>query len=203
VQNKEAEMNNIIHQKLRKTRKASFLLFFLLVSSNTFAQQISGVWFNENYLDQGINMSLQGTGLKSLLFFRAFAAGFYKGQGDDLDVLGNYPKRIEVEYFVSIPRQKLNSFTIDIMKQNMSPADLEALKDEIKQMGIYFVDLKPGDRFSLTYIPSVGTKFAHNNQLVGIIKGQKFARALFSVWIGKKPFDSRLKEQVLGVNQAA
>ena len=194
-------MINIIHQKLIKIPKAAFLLFFLLVTSNAFAQQISGVWFNENYMDQGINMSLQGTGLKSLLFFKAFAAGFYKGQGDDSDVLGNYPKRIEVEYFVSIPGQKLNNFTIDIMKQNMSPADLEALKDKIRQMGKYFVDLKPGDRFSLTYIPSVGTKFAHNGQLVGIIKGQEFAKALFSVWIGKKPFDSHLKEQVLGLNR--
>ncbi|MBF0490914.1 MAG: chalcone isomerase family protein [Candidatus Omnitrophica bacterium] len=193
-------MIDITNQPSRKIRKAAFLLFFLLVSSNVFAQQISGVWFNENYMDQGINMSLQGTGLKSLFFFKAFAAGFYKGQGDDSDLLGNYPKRIEVEYFVSIPGQKLNNFTIDIMKQNTSPADLEILKDEVREMGKYFVDLKPGDRFSLTYIPLVGTKFAHNGQLVGIIKGQEFAKAIFSVWIGKKPFDSRLKEQVLGLN---
>lgn len=194
-------MINITNQLSSQVRKAAFLLIFLLVSSNVFAQQISGVWFNENYVDQGINMSLQGTGLKNLLFFKAFAAGFYKGQGDTSDLLGNYPKRIEVKYFVSIPGQKLNNFTIDIMKQNTSPADLESLKDEIRQMGKYFVDLKPGDMFSLTYIPSVGTKFEHNNHLVGIIKGQEFAKALFSVWIGKKPFDNRLKEQVLGLNR--
>ena len=162
------------------------LILLFLFTSNVIAAQISGVWFNENYLDHGINMSLQGTGLKSLLFFKAFAAGFYRGQGSDTDILGDYPKRIEVEYFVSIPGRKLNNFTID------------AMKDEIKLMAKYFVDLKPGDRFSLTYIPSVGTKFAHNNHLVGIIKGQEFAKALFSVWIGKKPFDNHLKEQVLG-----
>ena len=196
-------MINTTYQQSSKIRKATFLIFFLLLSSNVFAQQISGVLFNENYIDQGINMSLQGTGIKSLLFFKAFAAGFYKGQGEESDILGNYPKRIEVEYFVSIPGAKLNNFTIDVMKNNVSPAELELLKDEIKLMGKYFVDLKPGDRFSLTYIPSVGTKFAHNGQLVGIIKGQEFAKALFSVWIGKKPFDSRLKEQVLGLTQAA
>ena len=174
------------------------LILLFLFTSNVIAAQISGVWFNENYLDHGINMSLQGTGLKSLLFFKAFAAGFYRGQGSDTDILGDYPKRIEVEYFVSIPGRKLNNFTIDIMKNNVSPIVLDAMKDEIKLMAKYFVDLKPGDRFSLTYIPSVGTKFAHNNHLVGIIKGQEFAKALFSVWIGKKPFDNHLKEQVLG-----
>ncbi|MBF0504750.1 MAG: chalcone isomerase family protein [Candidatus Omnitrophica bacterium] len=193
-------MTNTTTQSLLQIRRLAFLLFLLFISSNVSAAQISGVCFNENYLDQGINMSLQGTGIKSLLFFKAFAAGFYKGQGDDSDLLGNYPKRIEVQYFVSIPGEKLNNFTIDIMKNNVSPADLGSLKDEIRQMGKYFVDLKAGDRFSLTYIPSVGTEFAHNGKLVGIIKGSKFSKALFSVWIGKKPFDSRLKEQVLGLN---
>jgi hypothetical protein len=80
---------------------------------------------------------------------------------------------------------------------------MEALKEMIQQMGEYFVDLKSGDRFSLTYIPGVGTKFAHNDQVTGIIKGLDFARALFSVWIGKKPFDTHLKEQVLGKNPGA
>ena len=65
----------------------------------------------------------------------------------------------------------------------------------------YFVDLKAGDRFSLTYIPAIGTKFEHNACLVGTIKGRAFARALFSVWIGQKPFDHELKDEVLGLGK--
>jgi len=194
-------MINAIIQSAGSPLKLTVFLFFLLISFQASAATISGVLFNENYLDRGIHMSLQGTGLKSVLFFKAFAAGFYKEQGIDPDLLGNYPKRIEVEYFVSIPGQKLNNFTLDIMKNNVSKADLEGLKEEIRQMGKYFVDLKPGDRFSLTYIPDVGTEFAHNGRLVGVIKGYKFAKALFSVWIGNRPFDIHLKEQVLGLKR--
>ncbi len=196
-------MINTTSQKLSQFRSLAFLLYFLFISFNVSAAEISGVRFNQIYFDQGINMSLQGTGQKTVFLFKAFAAGFYKGQGSDSDLLGNYPKRIEVEYFVSIPGKKLNNFTIEIMKNNVSRADLLALQEEIKQMGQCFVDLKPGDRFSLTYIPFIGTQFAHNGKLVGTIKGSEFAKALFSVWIGKKPFDNRLKEQVLGLNQSA
>jgi len=185
-------------QRSARVLKLVLLLFILSIPSKAFAAQISGVWFNENYFDQGINMSLQGTGLKSYFFYRAFAAGFYKGQGDSSDLLENCPKRIEVEYFVNIPGHALNDFTLNIMKNNITKAELEALQEQIWQMSQYFVDLKSGDRFSITYIPHVGTKFEHNGKLVGIIEGRAFAKALFSVWIGKKPFDLHLKEQVLG-----
>jgi len=189
-------------QKIFQIHPSIFLAFLFLISFNAHAAEISGVWFDENYVDHGINMSLQGIGIKRLLFFKAFAAGFYSEQGHDIDLLDNCPKRIEVEYFVNIPGEKLNNFTIEVMKNNVSEFELGSLKEKIREMGKYFVDLKPGDRFSLTYIPSVGTKFVHNGHLVGIIKGGEFAKALFSVWIGKRPFDDRLKEQVLGLNRA-
>lgn len=185
-------------------QKISILLFIicLSVTLNASATEVAGVTFNKTYIDQNTTMSLQGAGLKTMFLFKAFAAGFYKGEGDDTDLLGNYPKRIEAEYFVNIPGAKLNDFTIETMKKNISASDLASLEDEIKQMSQYFVDLKPGDRFSLTYIPAIGTQFAYNGQLVGTIKGNDFAKALFAVWIGKKPFDRHLKEQVLGLNRA-
>ncbi len=195
-------MNKQRHQIFLHPRTAAFILIFSFFSVNAFALEIAGVRFNESYLDQGVKMSLQGAGLKTMFLFKAFAAGFYKAQGDDSDLLGNYPKRIEAEYFVNIPGEKLNNFTIETMRKNVTEDEWEFLKTEIKQMGEYFVDLKAGDRFSLTYIPAIGTQFSHNGNLVGTIKGIEFAKALFSVWIGENPFDDRLKEQVLGKNKA-
>jgi hypothetical protein len=187
-------------------RKAiSILIFFLAIGLSDFsshAAEISGVKFDDSYHDQGIRMRLQGTGLKTMLFFRAFVAGYYTNMAKATDPLGEIPKRIEVEYFVNIPGKKLNNYTIEQIKANISDDQFNQLKDKIKLMSEYFVDLKSGDRFSLTYIPGVGTKFAHNDQLTGIIEGSEFGKAIFSVWIGDKPFDSHLKQQVLGLNPA-
>ncbi|MCB9756939.1 MAG: chalcone isomerase family protein [Candidatus Omnitrophica bacterium] len=171
----------------------------IFISFNANAAQIVGVNFEETYQDEGISMTLQGTGLKTVVFFKAFVAGFYTDAIDQEIVLGQTAKRIEVEYFVKIPGKKLNNFTIDTMKENITNEQFNSIAAEVDLMGQYFVDLKPGDRFSLTYIPGVGTKFAHNDQLTGVIQGNDFAKALFSVWIGEKPFDQNLKNQILGL----
>lgn len=175
------------------------ILFMLLISFNVSAAEIVGVNFNETYKDQGVSMTLKGTGLKTVVFFKAFAAGYYRNDEENQEDLGEFAKRIEVEYFVKIPGEKLNNFTIDTMKDNVTKEDFNALANEVDLMGEYFVDLKPGDRFSLTYIPGVGTEFAHNNEVTGIIKGNDFAKALFSVWLGDKPFDKDLRNKILGI----
>ncbi len=190
--------NKRTHSWIEKARKTAALsLAAILLAWNANAAEISGVVFNEKYEDNGIKMSLQGLGQKNVLLFKAFVASFYRDETVNEEVLGKFPKRIEVEYFVKIPGIKLHNFTIDSMKDNISEDEFANLKNEIVLMTNYFADLKPGDRFSLTYLPGVGTQFAHNGRVTGIIEGSHFARALFSVWIGEKPFDSELKRQIL------
>lgn len=183
---------------IAKTRKTAVLsIAAILLAWNANAAEMAGVVFNEKYEDNGIKMTLQGLGQKNVLLFKAFVASFYRDDTVNEEELGKFPKRIEVEYFVNIPGIKLNNFTVDSIKDNINEDEFASLKNEIELMRNYFVDLKPGDRFSLTYLPGVGTQFAHNGRITGIIEGSEFARALFSVWIGDKPFDSALKKQIL------
>jgi hypothetical protein len=62
-----------------------------------------------------------------------------------------------------------------------------------------YEDVKPGDRYSLTYIPGKGTKLALNGEHKGTIEGSEFAAALFSIWLGNKPIDKTFKKQILGL----
>ncbi len=148
---------------------------------------------------EGYSFELQGKGYKRVLFMKAFDAGFYTTPDVSKDdLLNDVPKYLEVEYHVAIPAKSLTDYTITHMKRNVTREEFSELKEEIALMGKYFVDLKPHDRFSLTYLPGVGTQFAHNGKLVGVVSGDKFGRALFSVWIGSKPFDPTLKRKILG-----
>jgi hypothetical protein len=76
---------------------------------------------------------------------------------------------------------------------------LLVIADEIEILKEYYVDLKNGDSYQLTYIPEIGTKFEYNGKLKGIIKGERFAEILFAVWLGDKPFDKKIKEQILSL----
>lgn len=188
--------------KIPKIQLHGSILMLCLIGASSYvhAAEIAGVRFSEFYQDQGVRMSLQGTGLKNMLFFKAFVAGYYTDVPKRSDLLGEFPKRIEVEYFVRIPGKKLSNYTVEQMRENVSSEDLAKLQSKIDRMEKYFVDLKPKDRFALTYIPGVGTKFAHNGKLTGIIEGEDFARALFAVWLGERPFDPVLKEQIAGLS---
>jgi len=191
-------MDQILSIAKTKQVIVSVVVWMGLMVSVSLAAEISGVQFSEFYQNQGIRMSLQGTGLKTMLFFKAFVAGYYTNLPNAADPLGEFSKRIEVEYFVNIPGKKLNNYTIEQMKANISEEMFQSLSAQIKLMGEYFVDLKKGDRFALTYIPGRGTEFSHNGRVTGVIPGLAFAKALFSVWIGEKPFDPQLKEQIYG-----
>lgn len=147
---------------------------------------------------EGYEFQLQGRGYKRLIFMKAFEAGFYTiSDVSRNEILNDVPKYLEVEYYVAIPGKSLTDYTITHMKRNIASDEFSTLDGEIKLMGQYFVDLKPRDRFSLTYLPGVGTQFAHNGKITGVVPGPKFARALFSVWIGDKPFDPALKRKIL------
>ena len=150
---------------------------------------------------EGRTLALRGTGVKTLIFMKAFSARLYlEDRTAAADVLSDVPKHLDVKYFTHIPGRVLTDYTVTRMKLNITRQEFADLKNEIDLMGKYFVDLKVNDHFSLTYIPGVGTQFAHNGTLTGVIPGEKFGRALFSVWLGNKPFDRNLKQKILGLS---
>lgn len=178
-------------------------IVFLSVSP-LFASEAKNIRFEASYMDSGASMSLQGVGSKSVILIKAFEAGFYlSDEASPENPLADVPKHLEVSYFVPISARDLNDYTVKRMKLNVTDEEFQKIRDKVALMEEYFVDLKPGDRFALTYIPGTGTKFLYNGQLVGIIEGADFAKGLFSVWVGARPFDYRLKSQILGLNNKA
>ena len=160
--------------------------------------------FAPSFNNHGQQLTLKGTGFKRVLFMKAFRVAFYSD--DEMtaeNVLSDIPKRLEVLYFVSIPAEKLSDYTESLMKANLTKEEFGALKEEMPLMREYFVDLRPGDRYALTYIPDVGTEFEHNGKLVGIIKGELFAKAIFSTWLGGKPMDKHIKRLILGLTESS
>lgn len=187
-----------MHQHIKFALILSVLFLYFPILH---AAEISGITFSDHYHSDQLILPLQGLGVKNVMFFKAFVAAYYTNKNSEPDALGEYSKRIEVEYFVNIPGKKLNAYTLDRMKYNVRDQEMQELKPELALMEKYFVDLKPGDRFALTYEPGMGTKFEYRGRLVGIVDGASFAKALFSVWIGEKPFDEQLKAQILGSGQ--
>lgn len=148
------------------------------------------------------SLEVKGAGvLRVMRFIKAYAGALYTLPGvAPEEVLGDTPKRLEVEYFHALKGEDFGPATYEGLARNLSAAAIEDLRDRIDYHNSLYVDVQPGDRYSLTYIPGVGTELALNGTPRGIIAGADFAAAIFSLWLGEDPLDRRFKHALLGLD---
>jgi hypothetical protein len=115
-------------------------------------------------------------------------------------VLTDVPKRLELEYFWAIAGPDFGKAADATLKENVSAETLAHLRPRMEQINALYQDVKPGDRYSLTYIPGVGTELALNGKVKGTIEGADFAAAYFAIWLGPNPINASLKSQLLGTS---
>jgi len=84
-----------------------------------------------------------------------------------------------------------------LLIDNVPAETLQALRSRIERLHALYENVKPGDRYSLTYIPGRGTELALNGDSKGTIEGADFATAYFAIWLGPKPLHAALKSQLL------
>jgi hypothetical protein len=73
-----------------------------------------------------------------------------------------------------------------------------ALQEKIDAFNKCFNDeIVKEDEFLMTYLPETGVVVSKNGTEKGIIKGLDFKKALFGIWLGDKPADDGLKEDMI------
>ncbi len=179
---------------------AATLLAILAGGAAAPAKQIEGVDFEPQVQVGGEVLDLNGYALlRYKVVFKAYVAALYlRSSLEPEKVLSDTPKRLEIEYFWGISADDFAKATIDGIAANLPPDKVEGLRDEIREFNTFYADVKPGDRYALTYVPDIGTELALNGTPRGIVAGDDFAAAIFSIWLGESPLDSGLKAALLG-----
>ena len=180
----------------------AWTLAIVLLASGTSparAARIEGVEFADHVDLGGTRLALHGLALlRYRVLFKGYVAALYLEPAVPAErVLGDVPRRLEIEYFWSIPASGFVEATFEGIERNVDPATFRALQPHIERFGRLYADVHPGDRYQLTYLPGRGTELAKNGEMLGVVEGADFARALFSIWLGAEPFDESLKGQLL------
>ena len=160
-----------------------------------------GIEFDNRISVDGVTIDLVGTGLLKFLGFKAYAGAFYLETGvDSRMALSDRAKRIELEYFRPIDGEDFGPATEKSILKNVDMETFNRLKDRIMYHNSLYEDVKPGDRYSLTYVPGRGTELALNGEPKGVIRGADFAAAIFSIWVGDNPISKSFKSDILGLS---
>jgi hypothetical protein len=172
-------------------------------SGNAVAAQIEGVRFPDTLTVGDTPLRLHGTGLlRYRMLIKGYVAALYLAESFDEEVtptsvLADVPRRLEIEYFWAIPAAGFAQATVEGIAQNTDRETFERLRDRIERLNAMYEDVEPGDRYALAYVPEVGTELSRNGRSLGVIEGEDFSSALFSIWLGERALNDSLRRQLL------
>jgi hypothetical protein len=180
-------------------RAAQLSMAILFTAASSGAAKIEGVEFEERITAGDRLLALQSLGLlRYRVFFKGYVAALYLEPGSDpATALEAVPKRLELEYFWDIGGEKFGPVAESALARNLDERSFERLRPQIEALHQSYQDVKPGDRYALTYIPGEGTELAKNGVRLALVPGEEFAEAYFRIWLGESPLDRDLRDQLL------
>ena len=176
------------------------MLFALLLGHPVWSATIEGVTFPQSCQVDGSELVLVGTGLQRyLVIYKVCVAGLYLPAGTrSASVLNDVPKRLEIHYFHRIRAAQFAELTKKGVRENTTAGIYARIEPQLDRFVAAYEAVRPGDRYALTYRPGRGVTLALNGVDKISVEGAGFSKALYAVWLGRRPVTQGLKEGLLG-----
>lgn len=183
-----------------KLRKVIFYLCLLnsaLLSQNdAWALDCEeGNCFSELRRIGGEVVPLRGTSTFRYLGFTVYDAAFYSPKSSD--PLAPQIKELELVYHRNISAKDLCRSTKDVMEENPLWTQVK-IDNELKTLCDSYKDISPGDRYTLRYIPTVGSTLFFNGVEQVTIPGDVFHKLYFGIWISDHSVGRSFTKGLLG-----
>lgn len=145
---------------------------------------------------------INGAGLREKIFFDIYAGALYvKEKGKSAGTIASADETMAIKLYIlsgMMSRSKME----DALREGFKKAtndNTTALDTRInKFVGFVSDEIEVGQTYDLVYEKGKGSVLYKNGQEKGFVEGLDFKKALFNIWIGQKPADKGLKEQLLG-----
>jgi len=183
-------------------RLVVIILAVFMMSPTAVAMQVGKVTLPDSLMAGEDTLLLNGAGFRVKLFLKMYAGGLYLIQEN------NDPKKIidsdesmalRLHIVSGMITSKKMTDAIDEGFKNSTGENITSFKIEIAKYKSFFAEeIKKDDIFDIIYVPAEGISVFKNESLKGTIPGFDFKKAVFGIWLGEKPADSKLKKRMLG-----
>lgn len=166
------------------------------------AKECKGVDFADQIQAEGSTLVLNGLGLRQATVFKinVYVAALYvaKTSNDPKALLGAGTSSAMILHFVrDVAAGDLRKAWTEGFEKNARD-QLPVLKERIALLAGWMVDVKAGERLTFIYKPGAGVQVDVNGVVKGTVKGDDFARAFLSIWLGDEPPNPGVKAGLLG-----
>jgi len=188
-------------------RPLLILLGFLaaVVANPAVAGKKAGVTLPDTAVVANKQLTLNGMGLREATFLKVdvYVAGLYvehvSSNATKL-VNANEVKMLVLRFVRDVDRDDILDAWNTGFKKN-STVSLATIKPLVDRLNAWMPAFKKGDTLAFTYVPGEGVAVDINGTRKGLLKGDDFARSLFSIWLGPNPPTGALKRGLLGNHQ--
>jgi len=165
-------------------------------------KECKGVSFPEHAQVEGSTLTLNGLGMRkaTMLKVNVYVAALYvvKTSSDPNTILqSNSSNELILQFVRNVDAGDISKGWDEGFAKN-AKGQLPALKERIAMLNGWMADMKTGQRLTFSFRPGVGVQVNVNGTEKGTIKGDDFARALLSIWLGAEPPNPEIKAGLLG-----
>ncbi|MEC5386181.1 chalcone isomerase family protein [Uliginosibacterium sp. H3] len=183
------------------------LLCALSASLPAHALDIAGAHFDDKTSVATSELTLNGAGVRTKLFFKIYAIGLYlpqKTDGADAVLASKGPRRIQIVTLRDLTAEQLTDAFIEALNANHSEQEMSKLAARVERFRATMLSIgKAADKtvIRLDYLPASGTRLTVGNEQKGSdIAGEDFFQALLRIWLGNAPAQADIKEKLAGKN---
>ena len=185
--------------------KSAILICFALLAPPSVGATLQGHRFDDSAQLAAQELTLNGLGLRAMLFIKVYVAGLYlQERATTLRVIANLPgpKRLQLRMLRKADADDFIEALVEGIQENASKVELLQLSGRIQQLTqtINAIgSVVAGDSLNFDFVPGVGTLITVNGMKKGTaIEGADFYNAVLRIFLGENPIDEGLKAGLLG-----
>jgi hypothetical protein len=166
---------------------------------------VSGVKLADPIDLAGTKLHLNGAGIRYKAVFKVYVAALYldkKSATPDEVYAAPGAKRMNITLLREIDSNELGKSFTKAFEENAPKTEMSRLIPGLLKMGQVFSDQKKmmaGESFTIDWVPGTGTMISVKGKAQGEpVKEVEFYNAMLRIWLGPKPADWKLKDELLG-----
>ncbi len=185
--------------------KNLLLAFVAVLSLNvaTAQTEVGAVTLPNTVNFGGEELALNGAGIrKKAMVLKLYSAGLYMNKkSSDANAIINADENMAIKLHITsgfVSSEAMSEAVLDGFDASMG-GNTSSLSSEIKEfIGFFSDEIVENNIFDITYQSGKGVVVYKGGKELGTVKGMAFKKALFGIWLGKDPADSKLKKGLLG-----